>query len=64
MEGAAFQSRLLHDKMSTLEAEYFADLQPTTCLVFLQIRNRILKMWFEDPKKQLTAEAALRKMEV
>lgn len=63
LEGAAFQSRVPFDKLSTLEAECFADVQGSTSLVFLQIRNRILKMWFENPKKQLTAEHALLKME-
>lgn len=64
LEGAAFQSRLPYDKMSTMEAEWFSDLQGASCLTFLQMRNRILKMWFADPKKQLVGEQALQKMEV
>lgn len=64
MEGAAFQSRLPFDKMSSLEAECFSDLQGPSSHTFVQIRNRVLKLWFEDPKKQLTLEQAVRKMEV
>lgn len=64
LEGAAFQSRLPFEKMSSLEAECFSDLQGASSLAFVQIRNRILKVWFEDPKKQLTQEVALQKMEV
>ncbi|KAH9627702.1 hypothetical protein HF086_016856 [Spodoptera exigua] len=52
LEGAAFQSRLPFDKMSSLEAECFSDLQGASSHAFIQIRNRILKLWFEDPKKQ------------
>ncbi|GBP82753.1 Lysine-specific histone demethylase 1A, partial [Eumeta japonica] len=63
LEGAAFQSRLPFDKLSTLEAECFSDLQGTSSFAFIQIRNRVLKMWFEDPKKQLTAEHSVQKME-
>lgn len=64
MEGAAFQSRLPFDKMSSLEAECFSDLQGASSHAFIQMRNRILKLWFEDPKKQLTQEHAVQKMEV
>lgn len=64
MEGAAFQSRLPFDKLSSLEAECFSDLQGSSALAFIQIRNRVLKLWFEDPKKQLTQELAIKKMEV
>ncbi|XP_013192176.1 lysine-specific histone demethylase 1A [Amyelois transitella] len=63
LEGAAFQSRLPFDKMSSLEAECFSDLQGASAHTFVQIRNRILKLWFEDPKKQLTQEIAMQKME-
>ncbi|XP_063826810.1 lysine-specific histone demethylase 1A [Ostrinia nubilalis] len=63
LEGAAFQSRLPFDKMSSLEAESFSDLQGASSQAFVQIRNRVLKLWFEDPKKQLTQEYAVQKME-
>ncbi|XP_026733506.1 lysine-specific histone demethylase 1A-like isoform X4 [Trichoplusia ni] len=63
LEGAAFQSRLPFDKMSSLEAECFSDLVGPSSHTFVQIRNRILKLWFEDPKKQLTQELAVQKME-
>ncbi|KAJ2951204.1 hypothetical protein O0L34_g5597 [Tuta absoluta] len=63
LEGAAFQSRLPFDKMSSLETECFQDLQGPSALAFIQIRNRILKLWFENPKKQLVVEYAVQKME-
>ncbi|XP_045490550.1 lysine-specific histone demethylase 1A [Pieris rapae] len=63
LEGAAFQSRLPFDKMSSLEAECFSDLQGASAQAFIQIRNRVLKLWFGDPKKQLTQEIAIQKME-
>ncbi|XP_026749032.2 lysine-specific histone demethylase 1A [Galleria mellonella] len=63
LEGAAFQSRLPFDKMSSLEAECFSDLQGASSHAFIQIRNRILKLWFENPKKQLTPEYSIQKME-
>lgn len=63
LEGAAFQSRLPFDKMSSLEAECFSDLQGPSSHAFIQIRNRILKLWFEEPKKQLTQEYSVQKME-
>ncbi|XP_068633798.1 lysine-specific histone demethylase 1A isoform X2 [Battus philenor] len=49
--------------MSSLEAECFSDLQGPSSHAFVQIRNRILKLWFEDPKKQLTQEVCIQKME-
>ncbi|XP_013138247.1 PREDICTED: lysine-specific histone demethylase 1A [Papilio polytes] len=63
LEGAAFQSRLPFDKMSSLEAECFSDLQGASSHTFIQMRNRILKLWFENPKKQLTQEGCVQKME-
>lgn len=50
LEGAAFQSRLPFDKMTSNEAASFPET--TKCglpaqLVFLNIRNRILQMWIE-----------------
>ncbi|XP_050674799.1 lysine-specific histone demethylase 1A isoform X2 [Leptidea sinapis] len=63
LEGAAFQSRLPFDKMSSLEAECFSDLQGSSAQAFIQIRNRVLKLWFEDPKKQLTQERSIHKMD-
>lgn len=66
LEGAAFQSRLPFDKMTSNEAASFPET--TKCglaaqLVFLNIRNRILQMWIEDPKTQLTYENALQNIE-
>lgn len=53
LEGAAFQSRLPFDKMTSNEAASFPET--TKCglpaqLVFLNIRNRILQMWIEVSK--------------
>lgn len=66
LEGAAFQSRLPFDKMTSNEAASFPET--TKCglpaqLVFLNIRNRILQMWIADPKTQLTYENALQNIE-
>lgn len=62
LEGAAFKSRLPANKMTSIEAQCFADIVagPTQGVqVYLCIRNRILELWLEDPKKELTFEAAL-----
>lgn len=64
LEGAAFQSRLPFDKMSSLEAASFPDLNTPMSHMFIQIRNRLLKMWVENPKMQLTSENGLENMEV
>lgn len=66
LEGAAFQSRLPCDKMTSNEAACFPEITKNGLVaqrVFLNIRNRILQMWIEDPKTQLTHENALSKME-
>ncbi len=65
LEGAAFQSRAPFDKMTQVEAACFPDLVPnlSSQKYFLQIRNRILQMWLENPKQQLTAEEALKRLE-
>lgn len=66
VEGAAFQSRLPCDKMTSGEAACFPEITKdglASQRVFLNIRNRVLQMWIEDPKTQLTYEASLRNME-
>ncbi|XP_005100139.1 lysine-specific histone demethylase 1A [Aplysia californica] len=66
LEGAAFQSRLPVDKMTTQEAASFPDIvqgPPQSQKVFLHLRNRILQLWLENPKQQLTFEAALQEIE-
>ncbi|XP_035791206.1 possible lysine-specific histone demethylase 1-like [Anopheles albimanus] len=66
LEGAAFQSRLPVDKMTPSEAVCFPEIMQyglVTVRVFLNVRNRILQMWIEDPTVQLTVENALTKME-
>lgn len=66
VEGAAFQSRLPCDKMTSGEAACFPEITKdglASQRVFLNIRNRILQMWIEDPKTQLTYEASLQNME-
>ncbi|KAG8535943.1 hypothetical protein GDO81_027424, partial [Engystomops pustulosus] len=66
VEGAAFQSRLPHDRMTSQEAACFPDIisgpQPTQ-KVFLYIRNRTLQLWLDNPKVQLTFEATLQQLE-
>lgn len=66
LEGAAFQSRLPFEKMTSGEAACFSEITKNGLVaqrVFLNIRNRILQMWIEDPKLQLIYENALLKME-
>ncbi|KAK6636771.1 Lysine-specific histone demethylase 1A [Polyplax serrata] len=65
-EGAAFASRLPFDKMTANEAACFPDVAqgpPQTQKVFLHIRNRLLQLWFENPKQQLIYENALPQVE-
>ncbi|XP_014665183.1 PREDICTED: lysine-specific histone demethylase 1A-like [Priapulus caudatus] len=66
LEGAAFQSRLPFDKMTSQEAACFPDIVqsgPQSQKLFLQIRNRILQLWIENPKQQLTIEHAVSQVE-
>lgn len=65
LEGAAFQSRVPFDKMTQVEAACFPDLITPlqSQKLFLQLRNRILQMWLENPKKQLTGQEALKRLE-
>lgn len=67
LEGAAFQSRMPFDKMTSLEAACFPDIAQAalqTIKVYLNVRNRILQMWLDNPKQQLTLEEVMEKMEV
>ncbi|XP_041351002.1 lysine-specific histone demethylase 1A-like [Gigantopelta aegis] len=66
LEGAAFQSRLPFDKMTSQEAACFPDIlqgPPQAQKVFLYIRNRLLQLWLDNPKMQLTFETALPNIE-
>ncbi|XP_011873166.1 PREDICTED: lysine-specific histone demethylase 1A [Vollenhovia emeryi] len=66
LEGAAFQSRLPFDKLTSTEAACFPDISsgpPQTQKVFLHIRNRLLQIWLENPKQQLIVENALPQIE-
>uniref|UniRef100_A0A803TZM4 Lysine-specific histone demethylase 1A n=1 Tax=Anolis carolinensis TaxID=28377 RepID=A0A803TZM4_ANOCA len=66
VEGAAFQSRLPHDRMTSQEAACFPDIisgPQQTQKVFLYIRNRTLQLWLDNPKIQLTFEATLQQLE-
>ncbi|XP_052781914.1 lysine-specific histone demethylase 1A-like [Mya arenaria] len=66
LEGAAFQSRMPFDKMTSQEAACFPDIlqgPPQAQKVFLYIRNRILQLWLENPKQQITFENALPQIE-
>lgn len=52
--------------MTSGEASSFPDITKNGLAaqrVFLNIRNRLLQMWIEDPKIQLTFEDALKRME-
>lgn len=66
LEGAAFQSRLPCEKMTSSEAACFPEILANglvTQRVFLNVRNRILFMWIENPRIELTADNALKNME-
>ena len=66
LEGAAFQSRMPFDKMTSTEVACFPDIAQAalqTVKVYLHIRNRILQMWLENPKQQLLIEDTIEKME-
>ncbi|XP_076444421.1 lysine-specific histone demethylase 1A-like [Babylonia areolata] len=66
LEGAAFQSRLPVDKMTSQEANCFTDLANGSTQgqkIFLYLRNRMLQLWLENPKLQLTLENALTQIE-
>ncbi|XP_011496060.1 PREDICTED: lysine-specific histone demethylase 1A [Ceratosolen solmsi marchali] len=66
LEGAAFQSRLPFDKLTSTEAACFSDVAggpPQTQKVFLHIRNRLLQIWLENPKQQLLIENSLPAIE-
>jgi lysine-specific histone demethylase 1 len=66
LEGAAFQSRLPHDKMTSQEAQAFPDIassNPSSIKIFLYVRNRILQLWLENPKIQLSLESSLPQIE-
>lgn len=51
--------------MTCGEASSFPDMKESlvTQRIFLNIRNRLLQMWIEDPKIQLTFENALKNIE-
>lgn len=66
LEGAAFQSRLPFEKMTSGEAACFPQITKNGLVaqrVFLNIRNRILQMWIEDPRTQLIHDNVLKNME-
>lgn len=66
LEGAAFQSRLPFDKMTSQEASCFPDVSqgpPPVQKQFLYIRNRMLQSWVENPRQQLTLEQAMSQLE-
>jgi [histone H3]-N6,N6-dimethyl-L-lysine4 FAD-dependent demethylase len=66
LEGAAFQSRLPLEKMTSAEAACFPEITKNGLIsqrVFLNIRNRLLQMWVDNPKVQLVYDSALKNME-
>lgn len=66
LEGAAFQSRMPFDKLTSTEAASFPDIAVAalqTVKVYLHIRNRMLQMWLENPKQQLIVESAIENIE-
>lgn len=66
LEGAAFQSRLPFEKLTASEAVCFPEITKHGLVaqrVFLNVRNRILQMWIENPTVQLTVENTLKNIE-
>ncbi|XP_044739760.1 lysine-specific histone demethylase 1A-like [Chrysoperla carnea] len=66
LEGAAFQSRMPYDKMTSTEAACFPDIAQSPLpsqKVYLHIRNRILQLWLDNPKIQLTLENTIYRVE-
>lgn len=65
LEGAAFQSRMPFDKMTSTEAASFPDfsMNLATVKVYLHVRNRILKMWLDNPKQQILLEHCIENIE-
>lgn len=66
LDGAAFQSRMPADKLTTLEGSLFSDIvksPPPTHRLFLHIRNRILQMWLESALQELTYEGVMADLE-
>lgn len=58
--------RLPFEKMTSNEASSFPEIAKNGLAshrVFLNIRNRLLQMWIEDPRTQLTYENALKNIE-
>jgi len=64
LEGSAFQSRVPFDKMTQVEAACFPDLVTPMASqkLFLQLRNRILQLWLENPKQQLVSGDCLGRL--
>lgn len=66
LEGAAFQSRLPCDKLCSLEASCLPDIAsgvPQTLKLYLYLRNRLLQLWIDSPRVELTVDAAVSQVE-
>jgi len=66
LEGAAFQSRLPFDKITPLEAQLFPNIatgMSSTIRLFLELRNRILNQWWQNPKVELIYEDCIKNIE-
>ncbi|XP_059476697.1 lysine-specific histone demethylase 1A isoform X2 [Neocloeon triangulifer] len=66
LDGAAFQSRLPFDKLTSTEAACFPDIAQgpsQTQKVFLHIRNRLLQLWLQNPKQQLISDNCVAQVE-
>jgi lysine-specific histone demethylase 1 len=66
LQGAAFASRLPASRMSKLEKRCFSDIDRQDMKsqkTFLYTRNRILQLWLEDPKHELTSDKAIAGIE-
>ena len=61
LEGAAFSARLPYDRMSEDETNFFPEIKASKA--FLYVRNRIIQLWLENPRNELTLSDAIRQIE-
>uniref|UniRef100_H2ZB31 SWIRM domain-containing protein n=1 Tax=Ciona savignyi TaxID=51511 RepID=H2ZB31_CIOSA len=64
LEEAAFQSRLPYNEPSPEERDLFPDVikDVNSQVSFLNIRNRILQLWLDNPKVELIYEVAVQRL--
>ena len=58
-------SRVPNDKMTQVEAACFPDLVTPLASqkLYIQLRNRILQLWLENPRQQLVASDCIGRLQ-